>query len=131
MSNADVYGYDAFRTMWRVAVDVLWNGSTEGRAFLAGATPLLRDWNAQHRLAAAYGHGGNALPGALDPTVEGGDLGALVVDDPTAAASLVSALDATYSTAGTPHFGDPRNYYEQNWVWFGLALASGAVQSPG
>ncbi len=131
MSDADVYGYDAFRTMWRVAVDVLWNGCREGRAFLAGATPLLRDWTAQHRLATAYGHAGNALRGPLDPTVEGGDLGALLVDDPTAAASLVSALEATYSTAGAPHFGDPRNYYEQNWVWFGIALASGAVQSFG
>jgi hypothetical protein len=30
--------------------------------------------------------------------------------------------------AGPPaHFGDPDNYYEQNWVWFGLALAGGAL----
>jgi endoglucanase len=132
MSSPDVYGYDAFRTMWRVAVDVLWNGSAAGRAYLAGATPLLRDWAAEHRLAAQYTHDGRALVAAPDPTVEGGDVGALLVDDPAAAGSLVQdALLPTFSSDGAAHFGDPHNYYEQNWVWFGIALASGAVQSLG
>jgi endo-1,4-beta-D-glucanase Y len=132
MPSPDLYGYDAFRTMWRVAVDVRWNGSAEGRAYLGGATPLLRDWAAQHRLATQYTHDGRALGGPTDPTVEGGDVGALLVDDPAAAQSLVeTALLPTFSTAGGAHFGDPHNYYEQNWVWFGIALVSGAVQSLG
>lgn len=132
MPSPDVYGYDAFRTMWRVAVDVLWNGSADGRAYLTGATPLLRDWAAEHHLAAQYAHDGRALAGAPDPTVEGGDLGALIVDDPAAARSLVQdALLSTFSGGADAHFGDPHNYYEQNWVWFGIALAYGAVQSLG
>ncbi len=44
---------------------------------------------------------------------------------------LHEALMASYSREGAAHFGDPHNYYEQNWVWFGIALASGAVQSLG
>jgi endoglucanase len=132
MSKPDTYGYDAFRTMWRVAVDVLWNRAPEGRAYLANATPLLRDWTAHHSLAPEYAHDGSSLGGTADPTVEGGDVGALLVTDPAAAQSLVhDVLLASYSRDGAPHFGDPRNYYEQNWVWFGIALAQGAVQSPG
>jgi endoglucanase len=132
MSNPDAYGFDAFRTMWRVAVDVLWNNDAEGRAYLAGATPLLRDWATRHSLAPQYTHDGRAFGGATDPTVEGGDLGALLVADPAAAQSLLhDALLASYSRDGAAHFGDPRNYYEQNWVWFGIALAMGAVQSLG
>jgi len=134
VARADVYGYDAFRTMWRIAVDVLWNGAADGRTYLASAgMPLLRSWSRQGWLAPEYSHDGHSLGGAQDPTVEGGDVGALLVDDPTAAQALVrDHFAASFSRdAAGPHFGDPRNYYEQNWVWFGIALASGAVQSLG
>ncbi len=132
MTDPDLYGYDAFRTMWRVAVDVLWNGAADGRAYLAGATPLLRDWASRQALAPRYGHDGRALAGAADPTAVGGDIGTFLVTDPAAAqAVLHDVLLASYSHDGAAHFGDPRNYYEQNWVWFGIALAEGAVQSLG
>ncbi|HEX3605228.1 MAG TPA: glycosyl hydrolase family 8 [Candidatus Dormibacteraeota bacterium] len=131
MSNADTYGYDAFRTMWRIGVDVLWNNAPEGRAYLAGQSTLLHAWSGGRSLASQYSHDGRAL-GGPDPTVAGGDIGAFLVADPAAAHSVLQdVLLASYSHDGAAHFGDPHNYYEQNWVWFGIALAYGAVQSEG
>ena len=73
-----------------------------------------------------YGHDGTVVSGYDDPTVYGGDIGNFLVADParrrrssSAAVELQRRLPA--------HFGDARNYFEQNWVWFGLALAGGAL----
>ena len=59
--DADDYGYDAFRVMWRVALDALWNNEPRARAYLADSTFLRTYWNANKRLEPVYGHDGNVV----------------------------------------------------------------------
>lgn len=132
--DGNVFGYDAFRVMWRVALDARWFRSPQARSYLSGMRFLRRQWERHHRLDAEYAHDGKPLAGASqDPTVYGGDVGAFVTTAPPAArAILQQRLLATYrGGAGPAHWGDPQNYYEQNWVWFGVALASGFLPPPG
>jgi endoglucanase len=125
--GADDYGYDAFRVMWRVAVDATWNHEPRARAYLEDNGFLRTQWQANQRLAPVYGHEGSIVGSYDDPTVYGGDIGNFVVTDPAAATQIEHVLLASFHPAAPAHFGDPRNYYEQNWVWFGLALYGGLL----
>jgi len=127
MPGGDNYGYDAFRVMWRVAVDAIWNGEQRARDYLERHDFLRTRWSAVRRLDPVYGHDGTVVSGYDDPTVYGGDIGNFVVADPTGAVQIEQRLMSSFS-GGTPaHFGDAGNYFEQNWVWFGLALSGGAL----
>lgn len=127
MAGGDNYGYDAFRVMWRVAVDALWNGESRARDYLSRHDFLRRRWASEQRLDPVYAHDGAVVSGYDDATVYGGDVGNFLVGDPATAVQVRQKLMASYQPGSPAHFGDPANYYEQNWVWFGLALAGGAL----
>ncbi len=125
ITRADDYGYDAFRAPWRVALDYLWNGDPRARAYLAGIDFLRQQWRRVGMLG-AYSHAG-APSGLLnDPVFYAGALGDFVVTDPTAARAIVARklLPLVRQQAGVAYWDQRYSYYEQNWLWFGLALAA-------
>jgi endo-1,4-beta-D-glucanase Y len=127
-ADADAYGYDAFRVMWRVALDALWNRSDAATAYLASQSFLRSQWTAHGAVAPVYSHGGATQRGYDDPTVYGGDIAALLTDPRAAEAVLRQKLIASaHQSNGETFFGQADNYYEQNWVWFGIALAAGRL----
>jgi endoglucanase len=129
ISDADNYGYDAFRVMWRVALDALWNNEPRARDYLSSHAFLRTRWGAAQRLDPVYGHNGTVVSGYDDPTIYGGDIGSFLIADPTAAAQIEQRLLSSFHPGAPAYFGDARNYFEQNWVWFGLALAGGALSN--
>lgn len=133
LQGADLYGYDAFRVMWRLAVDVQWNGEQRARDYLQRCDFLRRTWHQGGRLAAVYGHDGRPMGDDENVAAYGADLGNLLVTDPAAAGQVVARklLPAVASGTSPALFGDPEDYYQQNWAWFGLALATGHVPPPG
>ena len=127
IQGANQYGYDAFRVMWRVAVDALWNHEPRAHAYLSRHDFLRTRWTAAHVLDPVYGHDGAVVAGYDDPTIYGGDIGNFLVTDPGGAVQIKQRLLSSFHPESPAHFGDPTNYFEQNWVWFGLALAGGAL----
>lgn len=132
IAGADDYGYDAFRAMWRVALDALWNHEARARAYLTGSAFLRTQWSSKRALDAVYAHDGTAISSYDDPTLYGGDIGNFLVADPAGAAQIEQVLLASFhpsasARSAAAYFGDPQNYFEQNWVWFGLALSSGVL----
>jgi endo-1,4-beta-D-glucanase Y len=127
VAHADNYGYDAFRVMWRVAIDAQWSRTREPQAYLQGEAGLFlrQQWARSSSLAAEYGHDGS-IQGGEDLTVYGGDIGAFVTSDQGQAHALERKLINSYREQdGFSWFDRRRSYYEQNWVWFGIALAEG------
>ncbi|MGH7722464.1 MAG: glycosyl hydrolase family 8 [Candidatus Dormibacteria bacterium] len=127
ISHADDYGYDAFRVMWRVAVDAVWNHEQRARDYLSRHDFLRMRWSTAQRLDPVYGHDGTVVSGYDDPTIYGGDIGNFLVADPGVASQIEQHLLASFHAGVAAHFGDARNYFEQNWVWFGIALSAGAL----
>jgi endoglucanase len=125
--GADNYGYDAFRVMWRVALDAVWNHEQRARDYLNRHDFLRSRWSAAQRLDPVYGHDGTVVSGYDDPTIYGGDIGNFLVADAGAAAQIEQRLLASFHPGAPAHFGDAGNYFEQNWVWFGIALSGGAL----
>jgi endo-1,4-beta-D-glucanase Y len=127
ISGANNYGYDAFRVMWRIALDALWNNEQRAHDYLTRNDFLRQRWQTAQRIDPVYGHDGTVVSGYDDPTVYGGDIGNFLVADPSAATQLEQRLTSAFHVGPPAHFGDAGNYFEQNWVWFGLALSGRAL----
>lgn len=127
--KADIYGYDAFRVMWRTALDYQWFHSSQARAYLNSSSFLRRQWHVSHQLLVQYDHNGHPLKGQKDPTFYGGDIGNFVVVAPSVARSIVrdKLLPLLRQQNGVSFWDQRYNYYEQNWVWLGVGLASGQL----
>ena len=128
--DADDYGYDAFRVMWRVAVDATWYHSAAARQYLQDSGYLRSQWAQHGWLAAQYRHDGTVGRWSWqDASAYAADLGNFVVTDVEGARSILQSkvLDTYHDAGGVAYWGDRWSYYEQNWVWFGVALASGEL----
>ncbi len=125
MTNGDSYSYDAFRVMWRVALDYEWYHSRDAKAYLEESRYLRQQWKQNHRLASEYAHDGGASS-REDPTIYGGDIGNFLVTDPGGARAILDEklLPSFRARGGAAYWGNRYNYFEQNWVWFGVALAA-------
>jgi endoglucanase len=129
MQNADTYGYDAFRAMWRVALDYIWYRSSSARRYLQDSSFLRAQWRQNGRLFEEYAHNGAVQTAREDPTTYGGDIGNFWVTDRNAALTIADTkLLPLFAQQGSiAYWGDRYNYYEQNWVWLGLALVAGRL----
>jgi endoglucanase len=128
--EVDDYGYDAFRVMWRVAVDAIWYGSAAARRYLQDSDYLRSQWTQRGWLAAQYRHDGTLMRRPWqDPSAYAADVGNFMVTDAGDARSILQSklIDSYHSANGVAYWGDRWNYYEQNWVWFGVALAGGEL----
>ena len=124
---ASGYGYDAFRVMWRVALDYQWNRSPQARSYLERSGYLREQWQSQGRLLSLYRHDGLPDRGATeDATIYAGDIGNFLVTDSGAADSILRGklLSSYRRRPGGAYWGDRFNYFQQNWIWFGVALAA-------
>jgi hypothetical protein len=123
----NLHGFEAMRIPWTLAAEVLWHNDPRARELLTPYLNWRERWNLHHWLPAVanpdgtpavdYGH--LALTGALLP--------AWATADRDAAADLYAADIAP--TLGPDGWGDPTDYYAQNWTWFGIALWTGAAMS--
>ena len=68
-----------------------------------------------------------SLQSYSDPTLYGGDIGSFLFTDKPGAAEIEQLLLASFHPSSPAYFGEPQNYFEQNWVWFGLALIAGML----
>jgi len=96
IANADDYGYDAFRVMWRVALDALWNDEPRARAYLEGSTFLRTAVEQPPSAGSRLRHDGSVVSSFDDPTIYGGDIGKLRGHRPFRAAQIEQLLLASF-----------------------------------
>jgi hypothetical protein len=126
------FGYDAFRTLWRVALDYRLSGDKRALSFLQLLDVIRENWVKNQKLAAVYDHFGLPKDDQEELSIyAGGGLALFTVLDPEQANKLVeNKLLPPLLTTGQgddpdPAHSDPgrgRTYYAQNWTWFGLAF---------
>ncbi len=119
------FGFEAFRVAWTLAAEARWHDEPRARALLARMGTLNKAWRET-----------GAIPAVVQPTGEGavgwsylGLYGALVPAWDVAHgtdAGILYALEILPRRDGGA-WGEPDDYYAQNWVWFGLALWSGVA----
>lgn len=127
--EASVFGYEAFRLPWTLAAEVRWNEAIRADALLERILAVLETHRARGFMPArldrltTVGIDGYEYPGML---------GALL---PAWAIRNASTGRAFYRAEIAPRrdgaaWGDPEDYYTQNWAWFGLALWRGLPRPP-
>jgi endoglucanase len=123
------YGYDAFRTYWRVALDAQWFGERRAYDYLRASGYLRSAWSSRSAVATVYRHDGALERGDEDITVYGGLIANLLITEPSEARRLYEQKLAPRFTvtSGQAYWIDAQNYYAQNWIWFGVALYAGAL----
>ena len=120
--GADLYGYDAFRTYYRVALDRLWFDSADATEFLNYARDsfFLPYWNENYSFATLYRLDGEVVEDYDDISTSAGPVSVFFAD-PGSLDTEVYLNTLKYAETAT-HWAEADNYYDQNWGWFTTAL---------
>ncbi len=121
----DDFGFEALRVPWTLAAEVLWHREPRAARLLNVYAPMARRYLRDGSLPAVYASDGRArvawdyvgLYGALLPAWE--------LHVPRAADAAWEALGERRGAHG---WGEPTDYYGQNWVWMGQALRVGLAR---
>lgn len=120
--NADDYGYDAFRTFYRVASDYYHTKDSRARDYLSAYQPFFEAEVATHQqISAIYSVTGQAVVEHDSISTAVGAWSVLQVgNSPQATPIYQKYFVGSYHTAG--YYGDAQNYYDQNWAAFASQL---------
>ncbi len=120
---ADQYSYDAFRTLWRVAMDEEWFKEARAKKYLAEVSKTITQiYQKQGKFPTAISSTGQALSWEASVAVSVGYLAALPFAQNSELAKTLfqDAYVQTYNAE--KHTWGSGNYYDSNWAWFGVAL---------
>lgn len=116
----DEFAFEAFRVGWTLAAEAKWHGDRRARVLLKPFLALLGRDADPVRIPARIDDDGRARADWEYPGMYGALLPAWASRRPGAAAA---AWRETLVPLRAPHgWGDPEDYYGQNWIWLGLAL---------
>lgn len=126
--NASNYGFDSFRTMWRVALDAEWFNDKNATSYLRKIEPFFaKQWGDNKQFFAIYNLSGenqvsyNSLSTSIAPLAVSTQL-----NNPMAVATYSKFFEKEFNF-NTGYWKDKNNYYDQNWAWFGTALYAGKL----
>jgi len=128
-AQTSVYGYDAPRTYWRIALDLDWNTDGRAGAYLAQAGFLRDEVSRAGGVRAVYTHAGAIASEDTSMVGSAGALAALLTLDPQTANGLYAAqiLGSADYANGDAHWGNPDDLYAQEWGWFATALYANSL----
>jgi len=116
------YGYDAMRTPWRIALDYIWFKDPQALAYLTSLSKLSDLYQPEKKLVAVYNHDGTPAADYESPAMYATALSYFQIVKPDLAEGLyTNKIINTYSN-DTNNFVTGLNYYDQNWLWFSIAL---------
>ncbi len=122
------FGYEAFRLSWNLAADVLWYDEQRARRLLVNLAALGTHWLQEGWIPAEMTCEAAPLVDYEYLGLYGALLPAWSLCRPEDLRLLYEKEIATSWRSGS--WGNPSDYYSQNWVWFGLALWEGLALPP-
>lgn len=126
--DADMFGYDAFRILWRVGLDALWYDTERAKRYFEQISQVfLTDWRLHGDFSDQYTTTGQRVRNNSNLAMSAGILSALRFGtSPEVASDIYDTVFSEELTIDTEeeyaYWGDPNIYYDANWVWFGVAL---------
>jgi endo-1,4-beta-D-glucanase Y len=121
------YSYDAIRTMWRLALDYKWFSEPRAKEILDQSSAfLVTKWNEDGKIIVGYTHDGKSWEKYESVLGYALSLANFTVTSPELADTIykTKVLNKFYEDfdLNSHYWEDPKNYYTQNWAWFGTAL---------
>jgi endoglucanase len=118
------FGYNAIRVPFRLALDYQWYKDPRDKTLLDDMGFLSSTYTATGRLDAVYTHAGNIAPAYAyeSDSMYGATIGYFMVANPSLATSVYNDKLLALYNPDTNAWKTQLSYYDDNWVWFGLAL---------
>ncbi len=117
--NKDDYSFDAFRTYFRVALDYQQFESYEAQTYLEEQSKLITDiFEKQGYLPSILEVNGEPNSDFESVSTNIGLISTWITDQD----KEIKANTILFKDYNKTHWGKSKNYYDQNWGWFGLAL---------
>jgi endoglucanase len=127
-SKESDYSYDAMRVPWRIALDWSWNKDPRARALLQRMSFLVDSWKTNQKIYSTYQFDGIARNKDEPLCMLGCALPMFKILAPDAGKDILQQKLMSQYHDGLWRPDD--NYYNQNWVWFGIAAADAVTTSP-
>lgn len=116
------FGFEAFRVYWNLTASFRWDKDSRAQALLTRMGWLNDWWRIRRELPAIITVSGIPRETWRSLGMYGAFYPALALEDSTQANLLYrQGIEPTYKDG---RWGEPNDYYVQNWIWFGLALQS-------
>lgn len=128
-----LFGWDAFRTLFAVSMDYAWTGNEKAKEYLKSVQPFFADQlKINGRLNGGYNHDGSVV-NSRRAGAAGLDREQFCMDGPylsmffylgdrrESAMNIFGRLYSLYAADGYWGFKEDE-YFGQNWAWLGLAL---------
>jgi endoglucanase len=115
------YGFEALRTPWRLALDHKWYGEPRAKQVLSKFSLLHDEYVNNGKIFAAYTHDGKPAVDYESPALYGGSQAYFDVVHPEIADEYFTRQLTTYYSPDTQSWKNQLAYYDDNWVWFGMA----------
>lgn len=116
------FGFDAFRTTWRLALDWKWNHDPRAKQALNRLQYIAQEWHSRRRLASVYLHDGTVGSPWESREMYAGALSLLSAVDPPEAERLFRQELLGSFNPWIRRSSPPPSYYANSWMWFAAAL---------
>ncbi len=121
------YGYDAFRTPWRMALDWAWYKDDRAKQVLSKYSFLDEQWQKDGQLKTGYSHDGKVVEDYETPAAYGGAIGYFKTIKPDVADDVYKQKLQSLYDPDEQKWKTGLKYYDDNWAWFGIALMEGEL----
>lgn len=116
------FSYDAIRTIWRVALDWYWYKDARAADYLKSLKFLNNEYLSKGMLLSSYTHDGIALTNYQSHSMYGTTIGYFMLTDTEIAREIYNRQLKSLYSPDKQSWVDTLSYYDDNWVWFGIAL---------
>ena len=116
------FSFDALRVPWNIALDYEWFGDPRAKKYLDSLETLTTFWNKDKKIYTNYSHSGETTSTAEAPAIYGGIMGYFMWSDPVSAKEVYARKLVPLYNQDINNWTVPLSYYDDNWVWFGIAL---------
>lgn len=128
--SAELYGFDAFRLFWRIALDYDWYSDSRAKDYLVSYERFFEsEWQKNKDFKSIYTKDGVGQVGYSSLSTSSAPLSIFYVTNRKLADEVYRELYVNSLKYEEGYWGDGKNYFEQNWAWFGVGLYSGNLQN--
>lgn len=129
--DSDNYGFDAFRTLWRVSLDYKWFGEKKAEKYLKDIDPFFSSQIKDNKkIYSMYSLDGKPIVNYTSLSTNVGPLSVFAVSNSKKAEELYNSSIYKKFNFEQGYWGDKNNYFDQNWAWFGTALYTNSLNLP-
>ncbi len=121
---------DAFRVLWRVALDLEWHRDPRAKKYLASQVKFFEtEWEQKGKIYNTYTHAGESLSTHESASLYATIASSFISVNQEFARDVFETKVAGLYNPDTEELSSDLGYYPQNWVWFGMALYSHSLMN--